>query len=452
MKELYELPQIVASRSAAGNERAAALFGTLSPRQSSTSNPRRPNCQVVRTNTWRYIKFAAANQLYMIANEHGASTSSASVSHGLSDYPWAADIPGAGFAAGPCLFKDTMQLAAFNNNNFSLGHAAMMVNEGLPLYVVIAVGSDFDLKDLTVGILGMAFKARVGRHPLQPVATSFAGSWGSRPKPCSAPTRTSLIDRRPRRRSTECSSVPTSSSSRHLIAEYRDLVTDKPVADVWNIVSGGASSLIPSRDLDRHPRVQRGRRDRFRTSTRILDVGDARIRHSSSSSTHGQHHRSGRLDRYDNEVGSRLNVTTGVDRPTPSGSDLTLPTATVVVVTMADGCDDATQIDDLAQLVRDGIAIAGSVPLHERWMPGRWSVHQALALHVLQALASTTSPGSAPMMRRIRSRRTEPTSCAPSASTAKPGSRSASNSSPRRAGHRMPVAEIPTTWFDRDRW
>ena len=32
--------------------------------------------------------------------------------------------PAPGFAAGPCLFKDTMQLAAFNNNNFTLGHAA----------------------------------------------------------------------------------------------------------------------------------------------------------------------------------------------------------------------------------------------------------------------------------------------------------------------------------------
>ena len=31
-----------------------------------------------------------------------------------------------------------MQLAAFNNNNFMLGHAAMMVNEGLPLYLVTA--------------------------------------------------------------------------------------------------------------------------------------------------------------------------------------------------------------------------------------------------------------------------------------------------------------------------
>ena len=49
--------------------------------------------------------------------------------------------PAPGFAAGPCLFKDTMQLAAFNNNNFVLGHASMMINEGLPLYMVVAAGA-----------------------------------------------------------------------------------------------------------------------------------------------------------------------------------------------------------------------------------------------------------------------------------------------------------------------
>jgi UDP-N-acetyl-D-mannosaminuronic acid dehydrogenase len=68
-------------------------------------------------------------------------------------------MPGAGFAAGPCLFKDTAQLAAFNNNNFHLGQASMMINEGLPLYVVSRLERRFDLAEMTVGILGMAFKS-----------------------------------------------------------------------------------------------------------------------------------------------------------------------------------------------------------------------------------------------------------------------------------------------------
>ena len=53
-----------------------------------------------------------------------------------------------------------MQLAAFSNDNFSLGHAAMMINEGLPLYVVSRLSKVNDLADLTVGILGMAFKGK----------------------------------------------------------------------------------------------------------------------------------------------------------------------------------------------------------------------------------------------------------------------------------------------------
>ena len=75
------------------------------------------------------------------------------------DYPRAADLPGPGFAAGPCLLKDTMQLAAFNNNQFTLGHTSMMINEGLPMYVISRAEQQFELSEMTVGILGMAFKA-----------------------------------------------------------------------------------------------------------------------------------------------------------------------------------------------------------------------------------------------------------------------------------------------------
>ena len=49
------------------------------------------------------------------------------------NYPRAKGMPTPGFAAGPCLVKDTMQLTAFARNEFALGNAAIMVNEGLPL-------------------------------------------------------------------------------------------------------------------------------------------------------------------------------------------------------------------------------------------------------------------------------------------------------------------------------
>jgi UDP-N-acetyl-D-mannosaminuronic acid dehydrogenase len=155
--ELYSLPQIVSGRTPRAVTVATEVFGLLTNSIIETS-PEEAELAKLFTNTWRYIKFAAANQFYMIANEHGIDFER--VRHAITfDYPRAADMPGAGFAAGPCLFKDTMQLAAFNNNNFFLGHASMMVNEGLPMYLVDRMERRFDLKQMKVGILGMAFKA-----------------------------------------------------------------------------------------------------------------------------------------------------------------------------------------------------------------------------------------------------------------------------------------------------
>ena len=157
IEELTSLPQIISARTTGALTRAKDLFGNLTDNLISVS-PEEAELAKLFTNTWRYIKFAAANQLYTIANDFGVDFER--VRNAITkDYPRAADMPGAGFAAGPCLFKDTMQLAAFNNNNFTLGHSSMMINEGLPLYLVSRIEKNYDLSKMTVGVLGMAFKA-----------------------------------------------------------------------------------------------------------------------------------------------------------------------------------------------------------------------------------------------------------------------------------------------------
>jgi UDP-N-acetyl-D-mannosaminuronic acid dehydrogenase len=157
MVELFELPQIVASRSPRALERASKLFSTLA-HDIVTLEPEEAELAKLFTNTWRYIKFAASNQLYMMANDFGLDYER--IRSALAyNYPRAADLPRAGFAAGPCLFKDTMQLAAFNTNNFQLGQASVSINEGLPLYVVARLEQRYDLSTMCVGVLGMSFKA-----------------------------------------------------------------------------------------------------------------------------------------------------------------------------------------------------------------------------------------------------------------------------------------------------
>jgi UDP-N-acetyl-D-mannosaminuronic acid dehydrogenase len=156
MTELHELPQIISARTPEGMARARELFAPLAP-ELIELQPEEAELAKLFTNTWRYIRFAAANQLFMMANDFGLDFERIR-SALVTNYPRAADMPGPGFAAGPCLFKDTMQLAAFNNNQFTLGHTSMMINEGLPLYLVARLERRLDLPATSVGILGTAFK------------------------------------------------------------------------------------------------------------------------------------------------------------------------------------------------------------------------------------------------------------------------------------------------------
>jgi UDP-N-acetyl-D-mannosaminuronic acid dehydrogenase len=158
LEELRSLPQIIGADTDAAGDRAAALFRILG---SSTIRTTSKEAELAKlfTNTWRYMKFAVANQFFMIA--HDAGVDYTNVLRAIrEDYPRARDLPGPGFAAGPCLFKDAMQLSAFTMDHFPMGQAAMHINEGLPAYIVNALERRYgSLRGMTVGILGMAFKA-----------------------------------------------------------------------------------------------------------------------------------------------------------------------------------------------------------------------------------------------------------------------------------------------------
>jgi UDP-N-acetyl-D-mannosaminuronic acid dehydrogenase len=156
LTELYELPQIVAGCTPEATKKAAALFKILTKKIIVIKTVEAELAKLF-TNTWRYINFAISNQFYMIANESGNDFYNIYDAM-TEDYPRLKTFAKAGLAAGPCLFKDTMQLSAFSGNNFFLGHSAMLVNEGLPDFIIAAMKDKHDLSKKTVGILGMAFK------------------------------------------------------------------------------------------------------------------------------------------------------------------------------------------------------------------------------------------------------------------------------------------------------
>jgi UDP-N-acetyl-D-mannosaminuronic acid dehydrogenase len=156
IEELHTLPQLVGANTDDAYAKASKLFERLGVSVVRTT-PLEAELAKLLTNTWRYMKFAIANQFFQIAHRSGADYNQVfnAIRH---DYPRAQDLPAPGFAAGPCLLKDTMQLSAFTPDHFPMGQAAMQVNEGLPGYIVETLNARRPLLGRNVGILGMAFK------------------------------------------------------------------------------------------------------------------------------------------------------------------------------------------------------------------------------------------------------------------------------------------------------
>jgi UDP-N-acetyl-D-mannosaminuronic acid dehydrogenase len=156
LEELRTLPQLVGVTSDEAFQRCRRMFEQLGVAVVRTT-PLEAELAKLLTNTWRYMKFAIANQFFQIVHRSGLDYSKV-LDAIRRDYPRAADLPGPGFAAGPCLLKDTMQLSAYTPDHFPMGQAAMQINEGLPNYIVDTLNSRRPLSGRKVGILGMAFK------------------------------------------------------------------------------------------------------------------------------------------------------------------------------------------------------------------------------------------------------------------------------------------------------
>lgn len=159
IEEIFNLPQLVSGVNKKAENAAAALFAAIAPKIIRIK-PEEAELAKLMTNAWRYLEFAIANQFYMMVEKQGLDFYRI-LDAMKEDYPRAKHFARAGLAAGPCLFKDTMQLSAFHNNEFFLGHSAMLVNEGLPNFLVSQLEEKMggSLKGKKIGVMGLAFKA-----------------------------------------------------------------------------------------------------------------------------------------------------------------------------------------------------------------------------------------------------------------------------------------------------
>lgn len=158
-EEISNIPQIIAGTSKHSNKKSYEIFKNITSKIIFTK-PKEAELTKLFSNAFRYIQFAISNQFYMLAEDYNLDFKNIKKAMTLS-YPRAQSLPSPGFAAGPCLFKDTMQLVSHAQNNFTLGFNAMLINEGLVLYLLKKIEKKVDLKNKSVGLLGMAFKADI---------------------------------------------------------------------------------------------------------------------------------------------------------------------------------------------------------------------------------------------------------------------------------------------------
>jgi dolichol-phosphate mannosyltransferase len=122
--------------------------------------------------------------------------------------------------------------------------------------------------------------------------------------------------------------------------------------------------------------------------------------------------------------------------------------ADVIVVTMADGCDDPRQIDGLAALVERGVAVAAA----SRYMPGGQQVGGALAKRLLSRSAGRSLHllARAGTHDATNSFKAYSTTFARSVGIdSRHGFEIGIELTAKARRLRLPVAEIPTIWLDR---
>jgi UDP-N-acetyl-D-mannosaminuronic acid dehydrogenase len=243
IEEIQRVPQIISGTTVLAESRSAEIFGRIAETL-VRMRPLEAEFAKLFCNAYRYIQFAASNQFFMMAQQAGCDYRR--IVEGMKqDYPRMSGFPGAGFTAGPCLLKDTLQLAAGANYQFGLGHAAIHVNEGLPAFVVDDMRRRFPLGKMKVGILGMAFKAGSDdirsslSYKLRKLLRLHAREVLS-----TDPLVTEDPELRPLDEVLEASDVLVIAAPH---AEYARVgVSGKPVVDIWNLLPEGTKAASRS--------------------------------------------------------------------------------------------------------------------------------------------------------------------------------------------------------------
>lgn len=156
LSEMTALPQIISGRSATDLALARRVFAPIAD-ELLDATVREAEMAKLLTNAWRYVWFAASNQMFALCTEAGVDP--VAVERLMRHrYPRLSSMPSAGLAGGPCLPNDTRILVE-SGLSFPMGQAAQRIHREFPEVLVRQLARQMPLSGRRVAVLGLTFKA-----------------------------------------------------------------------------------------------------------------------------------------------------------------------------------------------------------------------------------------------------------------------------------------------------
>ena len=157
--EIENLPQIISSQNQKEEKKIVRLFKNIC-KYIKILNFTEAEYSKLFSNAWRYMKFAISNEFFMISKVKKFNFDK--VYEAMTfNYPRNSGLPRQGFAAGPCLPKDAIQLYNSCPDYAKLSKNAYVINQSLPKFLVNDLKDEMNIKNKNVGVLGTTFKGEI---------------------------------------------------------------------------------------------------------------------------------------------------------------------------------------------------------------------------------------------------------------------------------------------------
>jgi UDP-N-acetyl-D-mannosaminuronic acid dehydrogenase len=154
--EMPNIPQIISAYSKNEAQDAKAVFKEIC-KEILICTPEEAEMAKILSNAYRYLTFSISNEFYYLCESLNLNFEKIRRIM-VKNYSRNQNLAKAGFVGGPCLMKDTMQLASIFKKRNGLLKSSYHINEGMPKFLISKIKKIKNYRKCGVLLLGLTFK------------------------------------------------------------------------------------------------------------------------------------------------------------------------------------------------------------------------------------------------------------------------------------------------------